>query len=81
MQLIKLKYTIQRRLNNNRINASILLGRVLNHIRTKYAFNIIDIKGGDKVNAITKHASVTLICNDPNKLIIELNGYLSIVKA
>lgn len=68
-------------INKNRINAAILLGRVLNHVKTKTAFNLVDITGGDKSNAITKRASATLITENPDDIKIELEEYLSVVKA
>ena len=47
-------------INNNRVNADTLAGRFLNHIKLTNNFDIININGGDKDNAI------------PNKCVIEL---------
>lgn len=67
------------KINQNRINAAILLGRVLNHIDQE--FNLVNIVGGDKGNAITKHASATVICDNPTKLKNELVKYIDTIKA
>ncbi len=68
-------------INKNRINAAVLLGRVLNHIMFKNDFNLIEIIGGDKGNAITKRASAKIIAHNPQKIKAELDEYLNTVKA
>lgn len=47
-------------INKNRINANMLAGRVLNEIKSKFSFDIVNINGGDKSNAIPNRCAITL---------------------
>lgn len=47
-------------IGKNRINANMLMGRVLNEIKSLFSFDIISINGGDKANAIPNRSVVTL---------------------
>lgn len=64
-------------INKSRINANILLGRVLNHLKD---FEIISINGGDKANAIPRAASAILCVNDRDSFYKEALQYLSLLK-
>ncbi|MGL5123997.1 MAG: aminoacyl-histidine dipeptidase [Fusobacteriaceae bacterium] len=47
-------------------NSNKLLGRILNEIRKEIKFNISEISGGAKANAIPREASTTIITNSGN---------------
>ncbi len=64
-------------IDKNRINASILLGRLLYDLR-KYPFRVISLKGGNKDNAIPREAVAELVVQEDvaYKLINEIK-YIS----
>jgi len=53
-------------IDKGRVNASILMGRVLNDLKSVCDFEIVEIIGGDKCNAIPNKCSVKLVVNDEN---------------
>ena len=68
-------------INNNRVNADILAGRVLNHLKKSCEFDIINIYGGDKDNAIPNKCVIELCVEDAYVFINTADEYLSIIKA
>lgn len=50
-------------IDKGRVNANILAGRILNHLKKSNNFDIININGGDKSNAITPVCTIE-ICTD-----------------
>lgn len=64
-------------INSGRVNASILMGRVLSHLDS---FDIIDIGGGDKCNAIPNSCTVRLAAKNPEKLTATALSYLEVIK-
>lgn len=66
-------------INKGRVNASTLMGRVLNHLKSVAEFDVIEIFGGDKSNAIPNKCSVKLVTNDEN-LVCKAEKHLEIVK-
>ena len=67
-------------IDKGRINANILMGRVLNHLNKIFSFNIIAINGGTKRNAIPFECEVQLLVEDVDGFEKELIKYFSIVK-
>ncbi len=67
-------------INRGRVNASILMGRVLNYLNSKCKFDVVSIVSGDKCNAIPNKCSVTLLSDDENLQTLA-QEYLEIVKA
>lgn len=66
-------------IDKGRVNASILMGRILNHIRD-FDFDIVSINGGTKGNAIPVSCTLELVTQDEEKLTDALYGYFSLVK-
>lgn len=68
-------------INNNRVNADTLAGRFLNHIRQFCEFDIIDINGGDKDNAIPNKCTIELCVYDVHLFHRNAEEYLNIIKS
>lgn len=66
-------------INSGRVNANILAGRFLNHIKALCDFDIISINGGDKSNAIPNMCEINLCTNNDNFLNLA-NDYLKVIK-
>ncbi len=66
-------------INKNRLNADILLGRILGHLRQNNAFNIISLTGGDKGNAIVRSAAAKILVQN-NNTEKSLSEYISVIK-
>lgn len=54
-------------INSHRVNANMLAGRLLNSLY-EFDFDIISVNGGNKINAITNHCVIELLCNSQDKL-------------
>ena len=67
-------------INNNRVNADTLAGRFLNHIKSICDFDIINIGGGDKDNAIPNKCVIELCVTDVDSFIAKSEEYLNIIK-
>lgn len=67
-------------INNNRVNADTLAGRFLNHIKQDVDFDIININGGDKDNAIPNKCIIELCVDDVDLFIGTAEDYLNIIK-
>ncbi len=67
-------------INKGRINANILMGRVLYHLKDKVSFEIIEINGGDKPNAIPNYCNAQLCTNDCDNLANIANTYIKTLK-
>lgn len=66
-------------INKNRLNANILLGRILGHLKSDSEFNIISLSGGDKGNAIVRNATAKILVKDRH-IKEKLEEYLLIMK-
>ncbi len=51
-------------IHRNRLNANVLIGKLLVALREHTPFRLVDIKGGDKSNAIPRECKVTLLPDD-----------------
>ena len=67
-------------INGNRINADILSGRILNHLKKECDFDIISVDGGDKSNAIPNNCEVVLCVNDAEDFTEKASKYIELVK-
>ncbi len=65
-------------IDKGRVNASLLLGRILNHIQTP--FRLIAVNGGDKGNAIPRAATAELLTMAPVAFCREAEAYFKTVK-
>lgn len=68
-------------IDKGRVNASILMGRILNYLENNIPFDILTINGGTKGNAITNANTTEIICQDPQNLVKIANEYFGIIKA
>jgi len=67
-------------IDKGRVNANVLIARMLNHLRNFADFHIADICGGDKSNAIPLYARATLVTKDASVLTDELKKYAVVIK-
>lgn len=67
-------------INDNRINADILAGRVLNHLKGECSFDIISIDGGDKGNAIPNNCEIVLCVDNADAFVKNATEYIEVVK-
>jgi dipeptidase D len=67
-------------IDKGRVNANILAGRVLNHLKTT-DFNLLSINGGDKTNAITNLCKIHVCVKNKEAFINDAKEYLDIIKA
>lgn len=66
-------------IDKGRVNANILAGRILNHL--KYTgFDLLSIDGGNKTNAITNLTKIRLCVSSKDEFIKEATNYLEIIK-
>lgn len=68
-------------INNHRVNADTLAGRFLNHIKTTCNFDIININGGDKDNAIPNKCIIELCVSDADLFMKNAEEYLNVIKS
>ena len=66
-------------IDKGRVNANILAGRVLNHLKT-HDFNLISIDGGNKTNAITNLCKIRLCVKNKESFIKAVKEYSEILK-
>ena len=66
-------------INNGRINANMLAGRLLNHIKNICDFDIIAINGGDKSNAIPNRCSIELCVENLDTFKKEFEEYSRVI--
>jgi len=67
-------------IHKGRVNANVLMGRILNHAMQQHAFAICSLCGGDKDNVITNHCEAELATADGEALQKTLESYLLTVK-
>ncbi len=67
-------------INGNRINADILAGRILNHLKNECDFDIISVDGGDKSNAIPNSCEIALCVYDAEKFTRTATEYIDLIK-
>ncbi|MEE0928204.1 MAG: aminoacyl-histidine dipeptidase [Acutalibacteraceae bacterium] len=67
-------------IHKGRVNANILLGRVLDALTVKTDFDIISVNGGDKANAITNHSTAELLVYDFEEFNNSITDITSVIK-
>ncbi len=67
-------------IGSGRVNAAMLMGRVLNHLQKKINFSLIDISSGTKVNAIPRTCHVALVTENPQAFLEEAEAYLTLIQ-
>ena len=67
-------------IKNNRENANMIAGRVLNELKSNFDFDIISINGGDKSNAIPNRCIIELSVSAPNEFITCAENYFDIIR-
>lgn len=67
-------------IDKGRVNANILGGRFLNHMLFSERFRIVEINGGDKVNAIPPRCDIKLVSAEPDRFVKAAEEYLCTVK-
>lgn len=67
-------------INSGRVNANMLAGRLLGHIKDICDFDIIAINGGDKSNAIPNRSYIELCVYDVDTFKKEFDEYSSVLK-
>lgn len=66
-------------IDKGRVNANLLMGRILNHIKTP--FSLVSVTGGDKGNAIPCASTAVLVTKEAEALCKEAESYWSIVQS
>lgn len=67
-------------INKNRVNADILMGRLLFVMGSVCEYEIVDINGGDKANAIPNASTARLVTENAEQFKEEAEKYLEIIK-
>ncbi len=67
-------------INEGRVNANTLAGRLLNHLNKSADFDLININGGDKGNAIPLCCEIELCSQNTAELGEKAEAYLNIIK-
>ena len=67
-------------IDKGRVNANLLCGRILNHLRKQFKFNLLEINGGTKANAIPFTVTASLVTENATNLICEAKAYFDKVK-
>ena len=68
-------------INSNRVNADILMGRVLNHLRNEQKISVNSVCGGARTNAIPNYCEAVLVAHDGIALKEIAEEYLEVIKA
>ena len=66
-------------INSGRVNANMLMGRILGELRKNCAFSVISIDGGDKGNAIPLEATAKIVTDNENAIKI-IEEYADVIK-
>lgn len=67
-------------IDKGRINANILMGRILNYAKSRTDFDLIGINGGTKSNAIPFSCFAEVVADDAETFAKIVNDYFAIVK-
>lgn len=62
-------------IDKGRVNANLMMSRILNYIQKKHTFSIISVDGGDKGNAIPVSCTARLCTENPKALLDEIRQY------
>ncbi len=67
-------------IHTGRVNADILMGRILHHVKQETDFSLIGIDGGDKGNAIPVRCTAQLVTDDAEGCVEKLRAYTAEIK-
>ncbi|MBR3837390.1 MAG: aminoacyl-histidine dipeptidase [Clostridia bacterium] len=67
-------------IHKGRVNADLLAGRFLQHMKASVPFSLLSVNGGDKSNAIPRYAKMEIVTSDPVAFLKEAASYLETVK-
>ena len=67
-------------IDKGRVNANVLMGRILSYAKKILDFDILKICGGDKGNVIPSRAQAVLVISEPNDFIDKMEEYFEIIK-
>ncbi len=67
-------------INSGRMNANVLMGRILRHLSNVCRFDIVSVDGGDKGNAIPVMSKAVLVSDDTEMLLFETENYAKLLK-
>ena len=67
-------------INKGRENADILGGRILNHLKNEFEFDIISVSGGDKANAIPNGFVCEFCVYDSANFCNAIQEYVNVIK-
>lgn len=67
-------------IDRGRVNADTLMGRILSYTKTISDFDIIEVNGGDKANAIPNACSVLIATNNKENIKTSIIEYLDTIK-
>lgn len=67
-------------IDKGRVNANILMGRMLRYLQKNTDLDIISVNGGDKMNAIPLYSKAEVVVKDAEKAEEQLKAYFKIVK-
>jgi len=68
-------------IDKGRVNADLLMARVLYSLKKRCDFRITSVSGGDKDNAIPNCAKAVLVCDDCDIVISNATDILNVIKA
>lgn len=68
-------------IDKNRVNADMLAGKLLNHLKDGADFELVNIVGGNKGNAIPNRCEISLCAKTPDEIINICNKFLTEIKA
>ncbi len=68
-------------IDKNRVNADILAGRFLNHMKSVCDFEIISVDGGDKGNAIPNNCTIKLCSDTPYDFMVLAESYMDTIQS
>lgn len=67
-------------IHKGRVNADLLAGRFLQHMKAFAPYSLLSVNGGDKSNAIPRYAKMEIVTSDPTAFLKEAASYLETVK-
>ena len=67
-------------IDSGRVNANVLMGRILNFAKSVCDFDIISVNGGDKGNAIPYSSVAQLVIKNPQETAEKINEYAAVIK-
>ncbi len=67
-------------IDKGRVNANLLLGRILQYAKGITEFGVVSLSGGDKGNAIPRNATAELVVADADRLVNRLQEYETVIR-